>query len=122
MSKDICFIEITFENIDYIRIPADYFRAFNTENINSVMFELNPEANRDADGFDGDVHRIHVEGETLFDRLQMQDITHFKLIYADQTEEEFFVPWENADNGGYANRLQTSSIDGSGIFRVSICK
>lgn len=138
MSQDVRFIEITFENIDYIRIPAHYFRDFELAEVHtivrratanailryqkasSVTLELIGEADLEAANFDGDVFGLK-EGETsLFKRLQRNDITKIKLIYSDKTEEEFSVAWEDADRGGYTNLLQSSTVDDAGTICVRI--
>jgi len=138
MSQDVRFIEITFENIDYIKIPAHYFRGFELEDIrtkvrraalnailryssvNFTMFELAPEADLEAGTFDGFVFGLK-EGEiSLFERLQQNDITQIKLIYSDETEEEFCVAWEDEDLGGYTNLLQSSTFDDDGTICVRI--
>lgn len=138
MSKDICFVEISFENIEYIKIPAHYFKDFELADIrttvrraaanavlryataNSVSLEFEPEANQDGKSFEGDVHSIQYENGCLFDRLQQNDITEIKLIYADETEEEFSVVWADAEDNEYRNRLQSSFINDSGRLRVQI--
>ena len=110
MLEDIHSIEIIFENLDYIVIPAHYFRAFECTGDqktvqfmeeNAVSFELDPAANRDAASFAGDVHCICTGEGTLFERLQARDITRISLAYADQTEQVMQAAWEDADRGGY---------------------
>lgn len=140
MSKVIAYVEIIFENLDSIIIPARYFRDFELDDIqtvvhravanailrysvvNSVMFGLEAEANKDASAFTGDVHCINTGEGTLFDRLQSQDITHLKLIYADKTEEDFVVAWEDGENDEYYNRLQRTFIDSAGRLCVQIMR
>lgn len=138
MSKVIAYVEIIFENLDSIVIPARYFRDFELDDIhtvvrraaanailkysvvNSVMFELEAETNNDAVTFTGDVHCINTGEGTLFDRLQVSDITQLKLIYTDKTEEDFVVVWEDEENNEYDNRLQHTAIDPAGQIRVQI--
>ena len=140
MSKDVRFIEITFENLDYVVIPAHYFREFELTDIrttvrraaanailkctvvNSVMFELDPEVNKDAAAFEGSVYCISTGEGSLFDRLQNRDITQMKLIYADKTEEEFSVAWEDEENDEYRNRLQRTLINSAGQLCVQIMR
>ena len=138
MNRDICLIEITFENTDFIKIPAHYFRDFVLEDVrtvvrraaanailryfeaNSVLIELEPEANRDGKTFEGDVHIVHYGNNSLFERLQQNDITAIKLIYADDTEESFYVVWEDEDESGFRNLFQSSTVDEDGIICVKI--
>lgn len=140
MSQDVRFIEITFENLDYIVIPAHYFREFELTDIrttvrrvatnailkcavvNSVMFELNLEANKDAGAFEGSVCCISTEEGSLFDRLQNRDITQMKLIYADKAEEEFSIAWEDEENDEYRNRLRRTLINPAGQLYVQIMR
>lgn len=137
MSQDVRFIQIVFENLDHITIPSHYFYDFTMKDIHTevgraaanailklsiaytVMFDLMPEANKDAAGFEGDIHYLSLGEMTLFQRLEFQDITHFKLIYADKTEEEFTVPWED-DEDEFHNRRQSASLDSEGRLRVQI--
>ena len=140
MSQDVRFIEITFENLDYIKIPAHYFRDFELADIRTTvrrvaanvilrycsvgatMFELAPEADLEAGTFDGDVFGLKEGDTSLFKRLQRNDITQIKLIYSDKTEEELSVAWEDADRGGYTNLLQSSTFDDDGTICVRIAR
>lgn len=140
MSNDVRFIDITFENIDNIIIPSHYFAAFELDDIctkvcraamnailrysvaNSVKFELNPEANRDADTFGGDVYYTDEGEDKLFRRLQYDDITSLKLIFSDGTFEELRVPWEDEENNEYRNKLQSSFLNEAGQLCVQIAK
>lgn len=138
MSQDVHFIEIIFENLDCITVPAHYFFDFELDDIrtsvsraaanailrysvaNSVMFELKLEANNDAAGFSGDVHCISTGEGSLLDRLQAQDITHITLIYDDKTEEEFSIAWEDDGDDEYHNRLQSAHMNAEGRLCVQI--
>ena len=138
MSKSVAYIEIIFENLDSIVIPARYFIDFQLDDIhtkvhraaanaiskysvvNFVIFELTANASKDAPTFTGDVHCINTGEGTLFERLQGRDITCLKLIYADKSEETFIVAWEEDEGILYESRLQHVSIDSAGHLCVQI--
>lgn len=138
MSQDVRFIEVTFENLDYITIPAPYFYDFQMTDIqtsvrrvaanailkyslvNSVIFELKAEANKDAVTFEGDFYCGDSEDDGLFQRLQNRDITHIDLIYADKSREQFSIVWEDDGDDEYHNRLQSSSVNAEGRLCVQI--
>ena len=140
MSQNVSSIEITFENLDYIVIPAHYFIAFELADIrttvrrmaanailkctvaNSVMFELKPETNNDAMTFEGSVYCISTGDGGLFERFQARDITQLKLIYADKAEEELYVAWEDEENNEYQNRLQSTYLNSENQLCVRIEK
>ena len=133
-------IELTFENIDYIIIPVQYFAddfgihiiinscsvsenmVSNRKTAESVMFVLKKAANHAALTFAGDVHVMQYEGESLFERIcRYSDITHIKMIYEDETFEEYTVAWEE-DQTGCRNLLQKSYITDDGNIKVVIGK
>lgn len=138
MSQDVRFIEITFENLDCITIPAPYFYDFQLTDIqtsvrraaanailkcsvaNSVIFELKAEANKDAVTFEGDFYCVDAEDDGLFQRLQDRDITHIDLIYADKSRERFSIVWEDDGDDEYHNRLQSASLNAEGRLCVQI--
>lgn len=133
-------IELTFENIDYIIIPVQYFAddygthiiinscsvsentVSNRKTAESVMFVLKKAANHAAPTFAGDVHVMQYEGAFLFERIsKYSDITHIKLIYTDDTFEEYTVAWEE-DQTGCRNLLQKSYTTDDGNLKVVIGK
>ena len=141
MNQIIKNIEITFENIDYVVIPNQYFSDFYMEDIrtniyrvamnaiiryqtaSSVRFILNKEVNDDFESFVADIHMVQHEGVSLFDRIfNYNDITCIKLIYEDDSAEEFTVEWE--DNGDRVDRnsFQHSSMTEDGNLCVLISK
>ncbi len=126
MTPNIHFIELTFENLDHIKIPAHYFRDFEladgpeSSGSYAVAFTLKPEANADFTTFDADIHSVEVGDETLFDRLQRNDITHIGLDHGSGPEERLPVIWEDADSLGYTNRLQSVAVNCDGALYVRI--
>lgn len=138
MSQDVRFIEITFENLEYITIPAPYFYDFQLTDIqtsvrraaanailkysiaNTVIFELKAEANKDAVTFEGDFNFVNAEDDGLFQRLHARDITHIDLIYADKSREQFSIVWEDDGDDEYHNRLQSAFLNAEGRLCVKI--
>ena len=138
MSKVITDIEIIFENMDSIVIPARYFLDFEFDSIHNkirrvainailnysvadtIMFVLDGSANNDAITFDGDIHLLNLSEQTLFERLQGNDITKLRLIYVANTDETFNAPWEDLGDDIFTNQLQHTAIDSNGHMYVQI--
>ncbi len=139
MSKSVKSIELIFENIDYIVIPAHFFLDFMLEDVtvkicrcavnailrfnstDKLMFVLKKEVNEVASSFEGDVHVIQYEGATLFERISIySDLTHIKFVYEDESSEEYSVAWEDDDNNEDRNRLQKATITEDGNLCVEI--
>lgn len=130
MNKTLSYIELTFENIDYIVIPAQYFTDICISNISSgslgtaesIEFTLKKGVNEAAYAFTGDVYVMQSGGAFLFERISRYcDITHIKMIYEDDTFEEYTVVWEE-DQTGCRNLLQKSYITDDGNLKVVIGK
>ena len=141
MNKLVKNIELTFENMDYIEIPNQYFSNFSLENIEtnirrvavnaimryqkarSVIFELRKEANEDFENFDRDMNMVDYNGDTLFDRIiDYNDIVDINLIYEDDSSEKFAVEWDDECDDKYKNKLQISTITENGNLCVQIQK
>lgn len=139
MSKSVKSIELTFENIDYIVIPAHFFLDFMLEDVkvkicraavnailrynstDKLMFVLKKEVNEVASNLEGDVHAIQCEGATLFERISIyNDLTHIKFVYEDESSEEYSITWEDEDNNEYRNGLQKATITEDGNLCVEI--
>jgi len=123
MNQSTHFIELIFENLDYVKIPARYFSSFDVTDCSgsyAVAFALKPEASADFGTFEADVHSIQYESETLFDRLKRNDITHIDLDHGKGLNEHLSVVWEDADLRGYRNRLQSVSVGHDGMLCVRI--
>ena len=88
MINNVDKIGIVFENIDWILIPINYFNEFRIYDIskviveeenqmiaNRLMFSLKANANIDASLFEQDIYSIECGEGTLFERMEMQDIT-----------------------------------------------
>ena len=138
MRKVVKAIDITFENLDSIVIPVEYFYDFSINDIRtsishmstnailrtnvagSLMFILKKKADKDADKFRRDVHIISTKTGTLFERIYKSDITSFTIIYEDDSSEEFYIPWEDDGRNEYKNILQKTSKDDKGNLIVRI--
>ena len=128
MKKFLSYIELTFENIDYIIIPAQYVTDIRIGDITtcrcntaeSVELTLNKEVNDAAKTFTGDVYVMQSEGASLFERIsKYRDITHVRMIYEDDTFEEYTLAREE-DSTGFRNLLQKTSIIENGDMKVTI--
>ena len=126
MNMAFCYIELTFENLDWIRIPAHYIGEIKTEVLDSgeyaVMLVLRREADVDAVHFEGDVHSILAERRSLFERLRKNDITQIMVFDSNNTGDTFCVEWEDEVDNEFVNRLQTTSVGEDGALRLYIGK
>lgn len=138
MYSKITYVEIVFENLDYIAIPARYFKDFfldinieaNREQgayiscsyrMEALRFVLKKEVNDVGRSLRGDVHSIEYYGETLFERIyNYKDICCVKLIYDDRKTEEYCVEWEDEDGCDWRNQLQKSGYDPEGNLYVEV--
>lgn len=127
MDKTIIFVELTFENIDWIEIHAEYFRELKLGVVDgmvgtSVELSLKAKADREGGTFRGDVNSIQHEHGTLFDRLHRNDITSIRICYGNDSEEAYAVAWEDEADDEYINRLQTTirEQDGSLSIRIGV--
>lgn len=124
MSWDFSFVELTFENLDWIRIPVCYLSEFKTEAMESgeyaVMIVLKQGANVEAGDFEGDIHSIQFEHGSLFERLCGNDITQIMLVDSNSTGKRLQVVWEDSVDNEFVNRFQTTSIVGDGVLTLHI--
>ena len=128
MEQDITGIELTFENLDSILIPASYFDAFQytasptkvEHTVYTVDFTLKAETDRDAASFSGDVQELQTGRETLFERLCRNDIAQITLFRTGLRPALIDVIWEDDPNNEYRNRLQDTSINTEGSLSIRI--
>lgn len=125
MRKNYEIFELTFENLDWIVIPAVYIQklmlgAEEGRNFVGLRLSLKPETDRDCATFIGDVHFIQYEKGKLFTRLHWNDITSIKLIGSDEGEEEYPVSWEDEVDDEFKNRLQTTTRETDGSLTIRI--
>lgn len=126
MEKKLAFIDITFENLDSIMIPADYVVSCLISDFKKkiictgrvverytqadyVRLELRNNVDNDPVSFKGAACTV-IDGSTrLSERLDVCDITHIDLIYDDGEKESFLVVWSEKDE--YHNEYQKVWID-----------
>ena len=132
MNRNIESIELYFENIDWIQIPAAYIKKLELLHVKQdpetgknielqFMFVLNAAANIDAFGFDEDMHCLDSGEGTLFERLLHPDITQISVQYTDQSSIDYLVIWIDEEGDEYRNQYQSSRILGDGSLLIRIC-
>ena len=135
MGKKVKSVEITFENLDYVDIPAEYFGEFHISGIRTSIERLALNAilqRTQADQVEFELLRcvdIALPGLaqddpmvefSLLDRIkESRDITYLDLHYEDGNTERFFVPWEDADDE-YHNKLQHAYINHNDNLTVKL--
>lgn len=138
MSKMVKSVEITFENLDYVEIPAEYFGDFSVSGIRTsverlagnailqraradqIEFELLRSVNVAFPEFHQDIFCDPMVEFSLSDRIrERRDITSLELHYEDGVTEQFYVLWEDADDE-YHNKLQQAQINNNGNLSVII--
>lgn len=129
-------IEIGFENVEGVKIPAQYVSVLCMDGIKDFRrsFQNDEEGlamcrgtyaeriilkiNKSAKG-----KLTSNEGNEIFQRLtRYRDIVDIKLKYSDGVEETICSDWENATKGGEENLLQNNSCDDGGNLIIEIGK
>ena len=138
MSKMVKSVEITFENLDYVDIPAEYFGDFSISGIRTsverlacntilqrtradhIEFELLRSVDVALPEFNQDLFYDPMVEFSLINRIrERMDIVSLELHYEDGTMEQFYVPWEVTDDE-YHNKLQQAQINNNGNLSVTI--
>ena len=137
MDKKLAYIDITFENLDSIMIPADHVVCCCISDFSSkiickerlvrrytqagyVRLELCKDVDNDAINFEGSAFTV-INGSTrLSERLNACDITHIDLVYEDGKKESFLVAWNEKNE--YHNEYQKVWIDKHNNICVSIAR
>ena len=113
MNKKLAFIDITFENLDSIKIPVGYVDGCYLRNlstsimcngstvsrhvqVNYLILRLKQSVDDAAKGFEGIAVSVIEGEEKLSQRLRRCDITHVALIYEDGVQEGFLVAWDDS--------------------------
>ena len=139
MNKKLAFIDITFENLDSIKIPASYVDGCYLRNLstsiecngstvsrhvqaNYLVLRLKQSVDAVATDFDGLAFSVLEGDEKLSKRLKRCDITHVALVYDDGGKEEFLVSWNDSDGNTYRNNNQKVYVDKYGSVCVSIIR
>ena len=138
MSKKINSVEITFENLDYVEIPAEYFADFHISGIRTsverltpnailqrnqadeIRFELISKADAVLPELTQDLYFAPDEAPSLLKRItNRRDITYLDLYYDDGGYDTFYVPWEDAEDE-YHNKLLCTQTSNDGNLLVII--
>ena len=102
-------IEFGFENLDWVRIPAEHIRRIAIDDLSGENTPGSPEAGtaeievlssaeEDSSSFPGDWRQRPV-WNTLIQRFKQRDITSLTLIYTDNGTERYRAVWnEDPDN------------------------
>lgn len=127
-------IEICFENVECIKIPAEYILVLCMDGIKNFRRSFQNDEEGLAMCRDTYVEKIILkidksakgkitssEGNEVFQRLtRYADITDIELKYSDGVEENIYADWEDATKGGEENLLQKNSFDGAGNLIIEI--
>ncbi len=135
MSKKVKSVEITFENLDYVDIPAEYFGEFRISGIRTsverlafnailqhtkadcIEFELLPQIDTVLPDLRQELSFVPDEQSSLLKRIaNRRDITSLELHYDDGTADQFYVLWENAESESRNNLLQTQMNNDGSVF------
>ena len=138
MSKRVRSVEITFENLDYVDIPAKYFGEFQISGILSTVervaldailqrtkadhieFELLAQVDEELPELTQDLSFVPDEQLSLLRRIaNRRDITSLNLRYDDGSSNQFYVPWEDAEDE-YHNKLLQTQFNDDGNLLVTI--
>ena len=138
MSKMVKSIEITFENLDYADIPAEYFGEFYIGGIHTtveklalnailqrskadyIQFELLKQVGSMLPELKQDLSYTPDDQSSLLRRIaNRRDITSLELHYCDGSTDRFYVLWEDAESET-RNKLQQAKIDDNGHLLVTI--
>ena len=129
MSKKVEFVEITFENLDYVDIPAKYFGVFHISGIHSsverlalnailqctkadqIEFELLAQVDDVLPELTQDLSFVPDEQLSLLGRIaNRRDINSLELHYNDGSSNQFYIPWEDAESETRNKLLQTKLV------------
>ena len=140
MSKFVESVEVTFDNLDYVIIPVEYFGAFSINGIRCGISRVASNATlqrTEAEQIEFDLlqsvdvalpNMIHdlsfapAEKPSLLERIvQRRDITDLTVHYSDNSTKQICVPWEDAENE-YHNKLQQAQMNGENNLNVTISR
>jgi len=136
--KKVTLVELTFENIDWIRIPVKYVSRLRIENIQKnlfvnqtgeisdelrveyVSFRIDPSIEKKSAGFAGDWCHFS-EVRPFLQRLQHNDIVTVELHFDDKSIDKFTVQWKEEPDNEFRNQYQRVQLEEDGSYSVSIC-
>ena len=126
MSKRAESIEITFENLDYIHIPVEYFGEFHISGIRTTVdrlaqnaivqrtmadqieFELQERVDVALPDMSRDLFFLPEENLSLLKRIeQRKDIAYLDIYYDDGSTDRFYLPWEDGREEHHNKLLKT---------------
>lgn len=129
MSKKVKSVEITFENLDYVDITAEYFGEFRISGIRTTIerlalnailqrtkadyieFELLAQVDDVLPELTQDLSFVPDEQLSLLRRIaNRRDITSLELHYNDGSSNQFYIPWEDAESETRNKLLQTKLV------------
>lgn len=141
MGGDILFtrlkeIEICFENVEGIKVPAKYILVLCMDGLKNFRrsFQNDKEGLAICKGTYAERIILKIdksakgkltssEGNELFQRLtRYADITNIELKYWDGDEENIYADWEDATKGGEENLLQKNYFDDRGNLIIEMGK
>ncbi|MDO4488152.1 MAG: hypothetical protein Q4B67_03595 [Eubacteriales bacterium] len=133
MAKKLITVELTFENMDFIRIPGQHICDLQIEGITDsvILFGDMAESRKTAANIELAIldsfkckGRISTDDADIYEdfdkRILEQDICGLRLYYDDNTSEDYFVTWEDTEESEYKNRLQNAEILEDGTIYVTI--
>ena len=128
MSKHVESIEITFENLDYINIPVEYFGEFYITGMQTTVerlglnaivqrtradrieFELLARVDVALSDMSRDLSFLPEENLSLLKRIEnRRDISYLDIYYDDGSSDQFYLPWEAVEDEQH-NRLLRSLL------------
>jgi hypothetical protein len=140
MSKKVNSVEITFENLDYVNVPAEFFGTFQIVDIhisverlalNAILqrtyadhaeFEMLVSVDSELSRLTHDLSFTPDEQSSLLKRIaNRRDITSLSLHYDDGTIDHIYLPWEDATNETN-NQLLSANFTKVGNLLVTIRK
>ena len=135
MSKHAESIEITFENLDYINIPAEYFGEFYITGIritverlalnailqrtkaDQIEFELLARVDVALSDMSHDLSFLPEEKLSLLKRIEnRRDIAYLDIYYDDGSSDQFYLPWEDAESETRNKLLQAKIVDNGNLL------
>ena len=126
MSKRAESIELTFENLDYIHIPVEYFGEFRITGIRTtverlaanailqrtqveqVEFELLAQVDAALSDMSRDLSFLPEERLSLLKRIEnRKDIACLDIYYDDGSSDQIYLPWEDTQDDRHNRHLRS---------------
>jgi hypothetical protein len=138
MSKRLESVEITFENLDYVLVPVEYFEDFYISGIRTtverlalnvvlqrtildrVEIELSARIDVALSDLSSDLSFTPEENLSLLKRIESRrDIAYLDLYYDDGSSDQFYLPWED-DQDECQNKLLKANYSDGGNLMITI--